>query len=162
MKELIRRKHAVFFVVSIIALVSAASYVYSHCQIPCGIYGDDTRFEIMSEHIDTIEKSMKMITELSKEEKKDMNQIVRWVVNKEDHAAELSEIITYYFMAQRIKPVSTAQTAEQKELYTNQITLLHEMLVTTMQSKQSTDLKLIPKLRDQLHDFAHLYNEKPE
>ena len=30
--------------------------------------------------------------------------MVRWVVNKEVHADELSDIVTYYFMAQRIKP----------------------------------------------------------
>ncbi|AQQ71546.1 superoxide dismutase, Ni [Limihaloglobus sulfuriphilus] len=162
MRKFLRRKHTIYFVAGAAAVFLAASYVHSHCQIPCGIYGDDTRFEIMSEHIDTIEKSMKMIDELSAKKEKDMNQIVRWVTNKEDHAAQLSEIITYYFMAQRIKPVSTAQNDAQKELYTKQVTLLHEMLVTTMQTKQSTDLTLIPKLRGQLHDFSHLYNEKAE
>ncbi|GAJ13883.1 unnamed protein product [marine sediment metagenome] len=81
-----------------------ASMVYSHCQIPCEIYGDQARFDMLAEHITTIEKSMQQITELSQKDTPNFNQIVRWVQNKEKHADELSHIVTYYFMAQRIKP----------------------------------------------------------
>ncbi|MHC4645494.1 MAG: superoxide dismutase [Ni], partial [Planctomycetota bacterium] len=63
-----------------------APVVHSHCQIPCGIYGDPARFDTIAENITTIEKSMKQIVELSATKKPDMNQIVRWVQNKEKHA----------------------------------------------------------------------------
>ncbi len=53
-------------VVGILLLaVFFTSMVYSHCQIPCGIYGDPARFDMLAEHITTIEKSMKQITDLS-------------------------------------------------------------------------------------------------
>ena len=83
--------------------VAIGSLAYSHCQIPCGIYNDQMRFDMINEHIATIEKSMKQITELSSQDKPNMNQIVRWVQNKDHHADELSDIVTYYFMAQRVK-----------------------------------------------------------
>ena len=44
-----------------LVLVAGAPVAQSHCQIPCGIYGDDARFEELAEHIRTIEKSMAQI-----------------------------------------------------------------------------------------------------
>ena len=41
--------------------------VFAHCEIPCGIYEDSLRASLISEHITTIEKSMKMINKLSEE-----------------------------------------------------------------------------------------------
>ncbi|MFC1739190.1 superoxide dismutase [Ni] [Planctomycetota bacterium] len=83
-------------ILGILVLVTAfASIVYSHCQIPCGIYSDPARFDMIAENITTIEKSMKQITELSKQGKPNMNQITRWVNNKEKHTDELSHIVTY-------------------------------------------------------------------
>ena len=92
----------------LISIVVFASLAWSHCQVPCGIYGDKGRFEMLAEHIATVEKSMQQITELSAQAKPDMNQIVRWVNNKDDHADEIAHIVTYYFMAQRVK--STQKT----------------------------------------------------
>lgn len=43
-----------------------ASIVYSHCQVPCGIYDDPVRFDMIAENITTIEKSMKQITDFRK------------------------------------------------------------------------------------------------
>ena len=40
-------------------LMSFSIEAFPHCQVPCGIYGDEMRFEMMDEDIDTIEKSMK-------------------------------------------------------------------------------------------------------
>ncbi len=133
-----------------------ASMAYSHCQIPCGIYGDQGRFNMITEHITTIEKSMKMITELSKQDKPNMNQIVRWVQNKEKHAADISHIITYYFMAQRVKPTLKTNGKEYDE-YVNKLTLLHKMLVYSMKAKQTTDLANVEKLRSLLAEFNSVY-----
>src|SRR6056297_1282951 len=79
--------------------------VLSHCEIPCGIYGDPMRIDVMLEDIQTIEKSMRKIEELSKAEDKNYNQLTRWVINKGDHADKISDVVTQYFMKQRIKPV---------------------------------------------------------
>lgn len=140
-----------------LVLVTAfASIVYSHCQIPCGIYGDSARFDMIAEHITTIEKTMKQITGLSKQDKPNMNQITRWVNNKENHADELSHIVTYYFMAQRIKLVDKSQ-GKAYEDYIKKLTLLHEILVYSMKAKQTTDLSNVEKLRSLLTEFRVAY-----
>jgi len=133
-----------------------ASIAYSHCQIPCGIYNDQGRFDMMAEHITTIEKSMKMITLLSDADKPNMNQIVRWVQNKEKHADEMSHIITNYFMAQRVKPTVKTDTKAYNE-YVKKLVLLHKMLVSSMKSKQTTDLANVEKLRSLLTEFQVAY-----
>ena len=132
------------------------SMVYSHCQIPCGIYGDPARFDMIAENITTIEKSMKQITELSKQDKSNMNQITRWVNNKEKHADELSHIVAYYFLAQRIKPVYKAKGDAYQE-YVKKLTLLHEILVYSMKAKQTTDLSNIERLRTLSAEFRAAY-----
>ena len=131
--------------------------VYSHCQIPCGIYDDSARLKMINEHTMTIEKSMKQIIELSESKADDNNQIVRWVNNKEQHADALSEIVTEYFLAQRIKPAEP--DSPQYKNYIHQLTLLHQMLQTSMKCKQTTDLSQVEKLRALLTDFSVAYQK---
>jgi len=129
---------------------------FSHCQIPCGIYGDDTRFDLMYENVKTIEKSMRLINELAKEKTPDYNQIVRWVRNKDEHAGKLSDIVTYYFMAQRVKPVNQTDGKAYKD-YVAKITLLHRILVYAMKTKQTTDPAAVEKLRSAIGAFKIVY-----
>lgn len=140
-----------------VSAVVFASMAYSHCQIPCGIYNDQMRFDMIAEHITTIEKSMKLITELSGQDKPNMNQLVRWVQNKDNHADELSEIITYYFMAQRLKLPPEGDVKAHDE-YVKKLTLLHRMLVYAMNAKQTTDLAYVEKLSSTLAEFHDAYS----
>jgi len=135
--------------------VFSTSPLMAHCQIPCGIFEDNLRFDLMEEHFVTIEKSMKKIVELSGDKTVDYNNLVRWVINKEQHAEELSHIITYYFMAQRIKIVEPQDP--KFALYSQQIFVLHKMLVATMKCKQSTDLTLVDSLRSLHSELKKLY-----
>ncbi len=157
MKNRINRKLVVGAV--LVSAVVFGSLAYSHCQIPCGIYDDEARFGAMAEHITTIEKSMKEIESLSAQAKPNMNQIVRWVNNKDQHADELSEIVTYYFMAQRIK-VSSESDAKAYNDYVKKLTLLHRMLVDAMKAKQTTDLANVQDLRSLLEQFHAAYSGK--
>ena len=150
-------KRKTVLVIITIALVSlTASKALAHCQIPCGIYDDPARFSLMAEHITTIEKAMKTIIDLSNQEKPDYNQLVRWVQNKDQHADELGEIVTYYFMAQRIKPPKE-EGGEAHQKYVEQISSLHQMLVYSMKAKQTTELGNIEKLRALLESFRASY-----
>ena len=148
-----------FFVIFAIAgaiVFLQPSLVMSHCQVPCGIYDDEARLKAIDEHITTIEKAMKQVTELAKEQSPNYNQIVRWVVNKEKHAEELSDIVTYYFMAQRVK-VADKSDAKAHADYVAKLTLLHQMLVNAMKAKQSTDLQAVSTLRSLLTSFKTVY-----
>jgi len=142
--------------ITCVLVVVFVSMAYSHCQIPCGIYGDKTRFDMIAENITTIEKSMRQITQLSKEAQPDMNQLVRWVQNKEKHADDTSHILTYYFMAQRVKPADKTDTKAYNE-YVKKLVLLHEMLISSMKAKQTTDLSHVEKLKTLLAEFNDAY-----
>jgi nickel superoxide dismutase len=138
------------------ALLLLAVRAQAHCQIPCGIYDDDMRFKMIAEHVTTIEKSMTEITKLAAEEPPNWNQLVRWVNNKDDHAAELTEIVTYYFMAQRIKPPADDDAAAQAK-YVKEVTLLHKMVVEAMKCKQTLDTAHCDALRTLLEQFRVSY-----
>ena len=154
MRNKIRKRIVAVTVLTLVAIL--ASIAYSHCQIPCGIYDDEARFGAIAEHITTIEKSMKEIERLSAEAKPSMNQIVRWVNNKELHADEISEIVTYYFMAQRVKLPAEGDTKAQND-YVKKLTLLHRMLVYSMKAKQTTDLANVEQLKSLLNEFHKVY-----
>lgn len=129
----------------------------AHCQIPCGIYDDPARFTALLENLTTIEKSMNQINELSADDPAaHVNQLVRWVNNKEAHVDDFTEIVTAYFMAQRIKPVAKTDRAAY-EKYLTQIELLHRMVVTGMKCRQTTDLENVRVLRELVAAFKKSY-----
>jgi len=140
------------------ACVLVSTAAWPHCEIPCGIYGDDLRFSLIEEHITTIEKSMQQIVELSGD-LQNANQRVRWIDNKEHHADQIREIVTQYFMTQRLKPVDKGD-AEGFAAYTGQLVLLHKMLRAAMKCKQTTDLANVETLRRLAHDFKRAYGKK--
>ncbi|MDY6932765.1 MAG: superoxide dismutase [Ni] [Spirochaetota bacterium] len=127
-----------------------------HCEVPCGIYDDEMRIHMLKEHIRTIRKSMVSIMDLSKEKKKNYNQIVRWINNKETHANYIQDIVYQYFMAQRIKPVKSSDKTLYNK-YINQITLLHRMIVYAMKVKQTNDIKYVEELTKLVHEFQGIY-----
>jgi len=71
----------------------------------------------------------------------------------------MSHIITYYFMAQRVKPADKDDVYAYNE-YVKKVTLLHEMLVYSMKAKQTTDLANVEKLRSLLKEFHQAYSGK--
>ncbi|UCD16430.1 MAG: superoxide dismutase [Candidatus Zixiibacteriota bacterium] len=128
----------------------------SHCEIPCGIYDDEMRYDMLEEHIATIEKSMVMTNTLSEDGDKNYNQLVRWILNKEEHAVKFMNIITQYFLTQRIKPTAP-DTGEIHGDYMKQLTLMHEMLIYAMKCKQTTDRANAEKLRELVAESRKLY-----
>lgn len=143
------------FLITILFSVKAKA----HCEIPCGIYNDSLRIELIAEHIVTIEKSMKQIIDLSEDEAVNYNQLVRWVNNKEDHANKIQDIVSQYFLDQRIK-IAEPTEIEAYAKYTNQLALLHQILVYSMKTKQTTDLEYIKKLNATLKQFSDSYFHK--
>ena len=126
-----------------------AATVGAHCEIPCGIYDDQLRADLIAEHATTIEKSMKKIVELSKQNSVNYNQLVRWISNKEKHADEIQHIVTQYFMTQRLKPDA--------KKYSEKLAVLHKMLIYAMKCKQGTDVAHVSTLRSLTKEFEILY-----
>ena len=143
------KKHLFQSWVGVCCFIILVGTAFAHCEIPCGIYDDQARINMILEHITTIEKSMKQITLIEKEKVPDFNQLVRWIMNKEHHATEIQTMVAQYFMTQRIKP-------EVKD-YHQMLSILQQMLVYSMKCKQTTDLQNVEKLRDLVKQFHPLY-----
>jgi len=139
------------------AALGTAVPAAAHCQIPCGIYDDELRVQLMEEDITTIEKSMTQIVALGKASPVDYNQLVRWVMNKEEHAQKLQDIVTAYFMAQRIKPATDQADKAAMNEYLHKLALLHSIQIHAMKAKQSTDLGEVATLRDLVAQFRTAY-----
>ncbi len=144
----------IFIFLAMIALFKPA--VFSHCEIPCGVYDDEMRFTMIEEHITTIEKAMKEIANLSGQQPPNFNQIVRWVTNKEKHAEDIQHIISQYFLTQRVKLVEKEDDKANK-IRTEHLLLCHEILVHAMKTKQTTDLSNVEKLKTAVKAFKNSY-----
>ena len=124
-----------------------------HCQVPCGVYTDQLRFEQMLEDQTTIEKASKLITELSeKEDALSHQQLSRWVATKEAHASNIQQIIAEYFMIQRIK--ATAKD------YDKQLKGAHAVMVAAMKCKQNLDDEHSKNLKESILAFHKAYEKK--
>jgi len=65
-----------FAALALAHILVPAAPAAAHCQIPCGIYDDELRVQLIEEHITTVEKSMNQIVALGKASPVDYNQLV--------------------------------------------------------------------------------------
>lgn len=140
---------------AILFIFVLSSATYGHCEIPCGIYSDSLRVATVKEHISTIEKSMKQINLLSKKSPVNYNQLVRWITNKEEHAKKIQNVVSQYFLHQRIK--LTDLNSDKYGQYLTNLSLLHQLSVYAMKAKQSMDLDIINKLNKAIASFEDSY-----
>lgn len=113
-------------------IVGFSSPVFSHCQVPCGIFDDHARVHQMLEDSVTVIKAASMMAELAgKTDAQSVNQMTRWVMNKESHAQKIIETISDYYLTQRVK---TDQADYIERLKTH-----HAVMLAAMKAKQSAD-----------------------
>ena len=143
--------------ISIIFTAFGLNNIHAHCQVPCGIYDDAVRIIQIREHVTTIEKAMNKIEQLTSEESsaQNINQLVRWINTKEEHATFIQSIIADYFLAQRIKPKKNNEAGRQK--YVDQTLLLQQIIVAAMKSKQTVDKSEPGLVSTLLNQFVELY-----
>ena len=130
------------------------SFIFSHCQIPCGIYGDKNQFEDLVQHVQTIEKSVKQLLS----ENLNQNQTVRWVTNKEDHATMIQDVMNHYFLSQRIKPVASSNKKASKR-YVELLKQSHAVIRLAMKTKQTVDLDNVKALNKAITRFQMTYTD---
>jgi nickel superoxide dismutase len=153
-----RTKLVASVAVAVVAL-GTARFASAHCEVPCGIYGDQARFVEMLEDQATIAKAIDQVGALAAEgvTPQTINQAVRWVTTKEAHATNTQHIIAQYFMTQRIKPGTDPTTARE---YVNKLTAAHAVMQAAMKCKQSADPATATKLRETILDFYRAYEGK--
>lgn len=143
----------------VVMFVLAGLQLFAHCQVPCGIFTDDLRFSFMNEHAETLFKAMNQIRELSAAEKPDLNQIVRWTTTKDQHADEIIDICSNYFLCQKIKPAADPKDEAAVKAYLAKIEKIHQLMVSAMKCKQQTDTAEVERLKALIHEFLELYDE---
>lgn len=143
--------------VAAITFAIPSHFVSAHCEVPCGIYADQRRFEEMLEDTSTIAKSLSSMSDIGSRiadgpSLGDINQVSRWVSTKESHATNTQHIIAQYFMTQRIKPSA--------DNYAKKLTAAHAVMVAAMKCKQSADASSAETLKKAILDFYRAYEGK--
>jgi len=129
----------------------------SHCQIPCGIYDDAARIAHLREDAATIAKAVTMINDLAgKNDAQSLNQLTRWVFNKEEHASDIITVVSEYFLAQRIKPV--AEGGDEYAAYQARLVEHHAVIVAAMKTKQTVDEAAVTALNNAIDAIAKYYD----
>ena len=149
-------KRTIPYLLSIVLIFAVAKTSFSHCEVPCGIYNDELRVELLKEHFQTIEKAMKQIEKIQSAEVVNYNQLVRWINTKEEHANKIQEIAEQYFLTQRVKFADPADK-EKYDKYITQLTSMHQLIVYAMKSKQTTDVANVEAMSKSLTTFEHSY-----
>jgi nickel superoxide dismutase len=139
-------KRSLLVVVAVLLL--PLRFAAAHCEVPCGIYADQRRFEQMLEDQTTIAKAVASITQLTEEFSDGPNVLGI----KESHATNTQHIIAQYFMTQRIKPGS--------EGYGKKLMAAHAVMVAAMKCKQTADPATAEALREAILDFYRAYEGK--
>lgn len=138
------------FAALMLASGSATRTAEAHCEVPCGIFADQRRFEAMLEDTATIRKAMDEINALAgKSDAQSQNQLIRWVNTKEDHAKHTQHTIAQYFMAQRIKPSQAT--------YVDRLKASHAVMTAAMKCKQTVDVAAADKLKAAILAFHKVY-----
>ncbi len=125
----------------------------AHCQVPCGVYGDERRFEQMLEDAATISKAIAQLKETAgKTDVLSRNQAIRWVMTKETHASHTQKIVAEYFLTQRIKPTGDRYVAKLKAA--------HAVMIAAMKCKQTVDPAMAKALEKSIFDLYRAYEGK--
>ena len=148
-------KNLILSVSAAVVSLAAPPIASAHCQVPCGIYADETVFATMHTDQHTIAKAMLEINKLSADPTKNANQLIRWVSNKEKHAQAIQDTVASYFLAQRIKHDEVDKAA-----YSKKLALLHQITVYAMKCKQSTNADDAENLHKALDTFQAAYAGK--
>ena len=127
----------------------------AHCQVPCGSYNAAARIIQIQEDFSTIQKAMTKIKELSlQQDATSMNQLTRWIMTKDDHASKIQNVVSDYFLTQRIKAKTEGSDYN---TYVKQTTTLHQILVSAMKCKQTVESGHVDEGLHQTKSFIDLY-----
>ena len=125
----------------------------AHCQVPCGIYDDAARIAQLHEDATTIRKAIANIDELAgKDDAQAMNQAVRWITTKELHASHIIEVVSEYFLTQKLKPVQAG--TDGRDAYLASVADHHAVMRAAMKTKQSADPANADALDAAIHALA--------
>lgn len=147
---------AILVLWTVAAVLSPQRPAVAHCQVPCGIYDDPARIRQMLEDVTTIGKAVDQIRELSaKNDALSLNQAIRWINTKEQHASNIITTVAEYFLTQKVK--EEAKEAPGYAAYLEQLATHHRVMRTAMKCKQTVDPAAVAELKGAVEALGKLY-----
>lgn len=131
---------------------SSISFLDAHCQMPCGIYHDDMVFDQIDQFVETVYKGISVMNESKFNSVKDKNEFIRWVMQKEKSCCEAADIISTYFLQQKIKP---DEPDTMKRLQS-----AHKLLFLIVAIKQNTDLEFVKQFNEEWEKFKLMFHRE--
>mmetsp|Transcript_10909 Transcript_10909/g.18481 ORF Transcript_10909/g.18481 Transcript_10909/m.18481 type:complete len:207 (-) Transcript_10909:158-778(-) len=127
-----------------------------HCQVPCGIFDDPAIVSEIKQAAETIRKAMVKSAELHatiKDEPLSLNQMVRWINTKEEHASKIIKLIGEYCLCQRVKKDVFKTDGD----YVDALKAHHAVMQAAMKAKQTLDTAASDALDHAIEDFSKMY-----
>ena len=138
------------FLLGTMALLSLRAAASAHCQMPCGIYHDDLVFDQVDQYIETMHKGITVTNDSAFSNVHDRVETIRWVVLKDKESDTIANLITTYFLQQKIKP---GEPDTQKRVMS-----AHKLLFQLVAIKQNNDLKFVKSFSDEWDQFKELFH----
>lgn len=138
------------FIFGLSAALCFSHDLMSHCQMPCGIYHDDMVFDQIDQYVETMYKGISVIDDSKFTSVKDRNETVRWIALKDHESDDTAQLITTYFLQQKIKP-GEADTAKKLES-------AHKLLFLLVAIKQNVDLQMVQDFSDEWDKFKTMFH----
>jgi nickel superoxide dismutase len=138
-------------------MIAGSQRVSGHCQVPCGIYDDEARIKAMLEDTTTIGKAVDQLGALvDSHSVQDVNQAVRWINTKEEHASHIIETVGLYFLTQKVKEVPPGSS--DYEAYLKSLADHHAVMRAAMKTKQTVDAEAVKALKAAIEKMAAHYH----
>jgi nickel superoxide dismutase len=138
------------FIGTLLFTLTASLDIEAHCQMPCGIYHDDLVFDQIDQYVETIYKGISVLTQLKSDTIAEQNELVRWVMTKDRMSDETANILTEYFLQQKIKPDETDTV--------KRLVSAHRLLFLLVRIKQTVDIKMIQQFEKEWESFKLLFH----
>lgn len=83
-----------------------------------------------------------------------MNQMVRWIQTKEEHAKKIITLVSEYCLCQRVKSVGVFKSDAD---YVDALKSHHAVMACAMKTKQTMDVSACDDLDHAVEDFVKMY-----
>lgn len=137
-------------IAGVVSLLCMNGSLSAHCQMPCGIYHDDMVYDQVDQYVETMIKGLTTLKYNQFDTVMSRNQFVRWVIEKETASDEVANIITKYFLQQKIKP---GEDETDKRLRS-----AHKLLFLLVAIKQNTDVKMVDEFAAEWERFKLMFH----
>ncbi len=124
----------------------------AHCQMPCGIYHDDMVYDQLDQFVETVYKGISVMNESHFTTPKERNEFCRWVTEKENSCNEAANLITVYFLQQKIKP--------DEEDTVKRLKSAHKLLFLLVGIKQNSDLDFVKQFNEEWEKFKLMFHRQ--